>query len=64
MYWLQVQQQMQQQADQLAGRYGKALGLCAADILWALGQVQARKVVVDDKVRCRCCCCCCVMIWI
>jgi hypothetical protein len=55
---VQVQQQMQQQAVQLAGRYGKALGLTGADVAWGLGQVQARKVTVDEQVRKGCCCCC------
>lgn len=41
---------MEQQAAQLAARFGKALGVTAADVLWALGQVQARKVVVDNEV--------------
>ncbi|WIA38490.1 hypothetical protein OEZ86_001812 [Tetradesmus obliquus] len=45
----QVQQQMQQQAGRLAERYGQALGLSAADVLWGLGQVTARKVLVDEQ---------------
>eukprot|EP00775_Hariotina_reticulata_P007786 gene7786-7984_t len=45
----QVQEQMAAEAVALCARFGKALGVTAADVLWGLGQVQARKVVIDNK---------------
>ncbi|KAF8061921.1 hypothetical protein HT031_004181 [Scenedesmus sp. PABB004] len=46
----QVQQQMALTAATLAERYGRALGgLTEADVLWALGQVQHRKVSIDGQ---------------
>lgn len=48
---MQVQVQFREQADSLSARYSRALDVSAEDIYWALGQVTARQIVVEDKVR-------------
>jgi len=46
----QAQEQMVAEAVTLSARFGKALGVSPANVLWGLGQVQARKVIIDNKV--------------